>query len=81
MCLFLFLLGWFCCFGGVCFIMCDWNGRSIIMTFLFGSMSLLFIGVVRIISSLVVLYSDDYIFGDLSIFRFNVCYVYNVFDC
>jgi len=33
-------------------------------------MSLLFIGVVFIISSLVILYSDDYIFGDLNIIRF-----------
>ena len=33
-------------------------------------MSLLFIGFVFIISSLVILYSDDYIFGDLNIVRF-----------
>ena len=43
------------------------NGRSIIMTFLFHWISLLFIGFVFIISSLVILYSDDYIFGDYSI--------------
>jgi len=78
---FLFLLGWFCCFCGVYFIISDlvyfidWNiitlnGRSIIMTFLFDWMSLLFIGFVFIISSLVILYSDDYIFGDLNIIRF-----------
>jgi len=36
------------------------NGRSIIMTFLFASMSLLFMGFASIISSLTVLYSDDY---------------------
>ena len=53
----------------------DWNiitlnGRSVIMTFLFDWMSLLFIGFVFIISSLLMLYSDDYIFGDLNIFRF-----------
>jgi NADH-ubiquinone oxidoreductase chain 5 len=40
------------------------------MTFLFDWMSLLFIGFVFIISSLVILYSGDYMFGDLSIFRF-----------
>jgi NADH-ubiquinone oxidoreductase chain 5 len=39
----------------------DWNiitrnGRSIIVTFLFDSMSLLFMGLVFIISSLVILY-------------------------
>ena len=53
----------------------DWNiitlnGRSVIMTFLFDWMSLLFIGFDFIISSLLMLYSDDYIFGDLNIFRF-----------
>nr|WNL53777.1 NADH dehydrogenase subunit 5 [Microtermes sp. B MLW-2023a] len=78
---FLFFLGWSCCFGGVCFIMndlvyfIDWNiitlnGSSIIMTFLFDWMSLLFMGFVFIISSLVILYSDDYMFGDLNILRF-----------
>ena len=46
------------------------NGRSVVMTFLFDWMSLLFMGFVFIISSLVILYSDDYIFGDLNIFRF-----------
>nr|YP_009250643.1 NADH dehydrogenase subunit 5 [Heterotermes cf. occiduus 3.12.2.AUS]AMX22972.1 NADH dehydrogenase subunit 5 [Heterotermes cf. occiduus 3.12.2.AUS] len=78
---FLFLLGLFCCFWGVYFILCDlvyfvdWaivslNGSSVVMTFLFDWMSLLFMGFVFIISSLVILYSDDYMFGDLNIFRF-----------
>nr|URH16730.1 NADH dehydrogenase subunit 5 [Dentispicotermes sp. n. 2 SH-2021a] len=78
---FLFFMGWFCCFLGVYFIMnslvyfIDWNiitlnGSSIIMTFLFDWMSLLFMGFVFIISSLVILYSDDYMFGDLNIVRF-----------
>lgn len=78
---FLFLFGWFCCFFGVYFIIndliyfVDWvivslNGRSVVMTFLFDWMSLLFMGFVFIISSLVILYSDDYMFGDLNIFRF-----------
>nr|AQP28073.1 NADH dehydrogenase subunit 5 [Macrotermes sp. B TB-2017] len=53
----------------------DWgivslNSSSIVMTFLFDWMSLLFMGFVFIISSLVILYSDDYMFGDLNIFRF-----------
>jgi len=53
----------------------DWNiitlnGRSIFMTFLFDWMSLLFI-VFFIISSLVILYSDVYLFGDLNIFRLS----------
>jgi hypothetical protein len=46
------------------------NGSSIIMTFLFDWMSLLFMGFVLIVSSLVILYRDDYIFGDLNIIRF-----------
>jgi NADH-ubiquinone oxidoreductase chain 5 len=53
----------------------DWNiiilnSRSVIMTLFFASMFLLCMGFVSVISSLVVLYSDDFIFGDLSIFRF-----------
>nr|YP_009350852.1 NADH dehydrogenase subunit 5 [Ophiotermes grandilabius]AQP27945.1 NADH dehydrogenase subunit 5 [Ophiotermes grandilabius] len=53
----------------------DWNiislnGSSVIMTFLFDWMSLLFMGFVFIISSLVILYSDDYMFGDLNVVRF-----------
>ena len=79
--IFLFLLGLFCFFCGVYFIInnldyfIDWNiitlnGRSVIMTFLFEWISLLFIGFVFIISSLVILYSVDYMFGDLNIVRF-----------
>lgn len=53
----------------------DWNiitlnGRSVIMTFLFDWISLLFMGFVFIISSLVILYRDDYMFGDLNVVRF-----------
>ena len=40
------------------------------MTFLFDWMSLLFMVLVFIISSLVILYIDDYMFGDLNIVRF-----------
>nr|QXT44473.1 NADH dehydrogenase subunit 5 [Apicotermitinae gen. L sp. CMRT172] len=78
---FLFLLGWFFCFLGFNFIMSDlvyfvdWNivtlnGSSVIMTFLFDWISLLFMGFVLIISALVILYSDDYMYGDLNIVRF-----------
>nr|WMY24307.1 NADH dehydrogenase subunit 5 [Nasutitermitinae sp.] len=78
---FLFLLGWSCCVLGSYFIMndlvyfIDWNivtlnGSSVIMTFLFDWMCLLFMGFVFIISSLVILYSDDYMSGDLNIVRF-----------
>ena len=80
--LFVFLGGgWFCCFCSVYFIFSDlvyfidWNivtlnGRSVVITFLFDWMSLLFMGLVFIISSLVILCSDDYMFSDLNIFRF-----------
>jgi NADH-ubiquinone oxidoreductase chain 5 len=37
---------------------------------LFDWMSLLFMGFIFIISSLVILYSDDYMYGDLNIIRF-----------
>nr|AIY61913.1 NADH dehydrogenase subunit 5 [Aderitotermes sp. TB-2014] len=78
---FLFLLGWVCCFLGFNFIMndlvyfIDWNiitlnGSSVVMTFLFDWISLLFMGFVLIISALVILYSDDYMYGDLNIVRF-----------
>jgi NADH:ubiquinone oxidoreductase subunit 5 (subunit L)/multisubunit Na+/H+ antiporter MnhA subunit len=42
------------------------------MNFLFDWISWLFKGFVFIISSLVILYSDDYISGDLSVFRFII---------
>nr|ATL76473.1 NADH dehydrogenase subunit 5 [Stylotermes sp. CN13]ATL76512.1 NADH dehydrogenase subunit 5 [Stylotermes sp. Chi-156] len=80
---FLFLIGLFFCFCGVYFVLfdlvyfVDWvvlvlNGSSFYMTFLFDWMSFLFMGFVLIISSLVVLYSDDYMSGDLNIVRFVV---------
>lgn len=80
---FLFLLGWLCCLLGFYFVLCDlvyfvdWNiirlnGSSVVMTFLFDWMSLLFMGFVFIISSLVILYRDDYMFGDLNIVRFII---------
>jgi hypothetical protein len=40
------------------------------MTFLFDWTSLLFMGFVYVISSLVILYSDVYMFGDSNIIRF-----------
>jgi NADH:ubiquinone oxidoreductase subunit 5 (subunit L)/multisubunit Na+/H+ antiporter MnhA subunit len=40
------------------------------MAFLFDWMSLLFMGFVFIISSLVIPYRDDYMFGDLNIIQF-----------
>nr|YP_009373410.1 NADH dehydrogenase subunit 5 [Neostylopyga rhombifolia]AQD17631.1 NADH dehydrogenase subunit 5 [Neostylopyga rhombifolia] len=46
------------------------NSSSVVMTFLFDWMSLMFMGFVFFISSLVILYSDDYMSGDLNINRF-----------
>ena len=58
------------------------NGRSIIMT-LFDWMSLLFMGFVFGIFSLVILYSDDYMSGDLNItsfIGFDVCCFHNILN-
>nr|WAX39214.1 NADH dehydrogenase subunit 5 [Anaplecta sp. 7 ZQW-2020] len=45
-------------------------GSSIVMTILFDWMSLIFMGFVLIISSMVILYSEDYMCGDMNILRF-----------
>nr|AVN68040.1 NADH dehydrogenase subunit 5 [Ectobiidae sp. BB] len=68
-------------FSGFYFIMNDltyfieWevimlNSNSIVMTFLFDWMSLLFMGFVFFISSLVIFYSEDYMHGDYNLNRF-----------
>nr|WGO57776.1 NADH dehydrogenase subunit 5 [Episymploce sp.] len=46
------------------------NSNSIVMTFLFDWMSLLFMGFVLFISSLVIFYSEDYMHGDYNLNRF-----------
>nr|YP_009171481.1 NADH dehydrogenase subunit 5 [Stenopelmatus fuscus]AJW76311.1 NADH dehydrogenase subunit 5 [Stenopelmatus fuscus] len=48
------------------------NSNSIVMTFLFDWMSLLFMSFVLFISSLVIFYSDEYMSGDLTINRFII---------
>nr|YP_010620987.1 NADH dehydrogenase subunit 5 [Periplaneta ceylonica]WAX39370.1 NADH dehydrogenase subunit 5 [Periplaneta ceylonica] len=79
--IFLFIFSIFLIFFGFYFIMNDmiyfiewniisFNSGSIIMTFLFDWMSLMFMGFVFFISSLVILYSDDYMIGDMNINRF-----------
>nr|YP_010227820.1 NADH dehydrogenase subunit 5 [Cryptocercus changbaiensis]UDD86593.1 NADH dehydrogenase subunit 5 [Cryptocercus changbaiensis] len=79
--IFLFMLGIFLVLLGFYFLMSDliifieWdiislNSSSVVMTFLFDWMSLIFMGFVFFISSLVILYSDDYMHGDLNINRF-----------
>nr|YP_010946616.1 NADH dehydrogenase subunit 5 [Margattea speciosa]WGO57334.1 NADH dehydrogenase subunit 5 [Margattea speciosa] len=79
--LYLFMSGLMMLLLGFYFIMSDliffveWefitlNSSSIVMTFLLDWMSLMFMGFVFFISSLVILYSDDYMAGDLNINRF-----------
>jgi NADH-ubiquinone oxidoreductase chain 5 len=48
------------------------NSARVVMTFLFDWMSLSFTGFVFFISSLVILYREDYMHGDLNINRFIV---------
>jgi NADH-ubiquinone oxidoreductase chain 5 len=71
---FLFLVGFYFVFNDLV-IFIEWdvitlNSRSVVMTFLFDWMSLVFTGFVFFISSLVILYRDDYIHGDVNINRF-----------
>nr|QOL00836.1 NADH dehydrogenase subunit 5 [Nipponomeconema sinica] len=81
--LFLFFMSIFLVMMGFYFIMNDmiifieWeifnlNSSSLIMTFLFDWMSLLFMGFVLFISSLVIFYSEEYMYGDLVINRFII---------
>nr|WHM51895.1 NADH dehydrogenase subunit 5 [Stolotermes ruficeps] len=78
---FLFLVSSFLFWVGFYFVVNDliyfveWdiitlNSSSVVMTFLFDWMSLIFMGFVFLISSLVILYSSDYMHGDVSIDRF-----------
>nr|YP_010460786.1 NADH dehydrogenase subunit 5 [Statilia maculata]UUF67535.1 NADH dehydrogenase subunit 5 [Statilia maculata] len=46
------------------------NSSSIVMTLLLDWMSLLFMSFVTLISSLVILYSEDYMYGDVTLNRF-----------
>nr|YP_008815645.1 NADH dehydrogenase subunit 5 [Dinocras cephalotes]AGZ03515.1 NADH dehydrogenase subunit 5 [Dinocras cephalotes] len=77
----LFFFAISCVFLGFYFISCDlvyfieWevlslNSGSIVMTFLFDWMSLIFMGFVLFISSLVIFYSQEYMGGDYNINRF-----------
>nr|WAX39279.1 NADH dehydrogenase subunit 5 [Bundoksia longissima] len=79
--IFLFISSIFLIFLGFYFVMIDmiyfiewtiisFNSSSVVMTFLFDWMSLMFMGFVFFISSLVILYSNDYMYGDLNINRF-----------
>nr|YP_010570222.1 NADH dehydrogenase subunit 5 [Anabropsis shii]UZF98279.1 NADH dehydrogenase subunit 5 [Anabropsis shii] len=79
----LFMMSMFFVSTGFYFIMNDltyfieWevlslNSSSIVMTFLLDWMSLIFMGFVLFISSLVIFYSDEYMSGDLNINRFII---------
>uniref|UniRef100_UPI0030FE7B31 NADH dehydrogenase subunit 5 n=1 Tax=Neopanorpa triangulata TaxID=3135614 RepID=UPI0030FE7B31 len=79
--MFLFMISMICFISGVYFLINDlvyfieWellslNSSSIVMTFLFDWMSLLFMSFVLLISSLVIFYSEEYMSGDLNINRF-----------
>nr|YP_009383606.1 NADH dehydrogenase subunit 5 [Zelandoperla fenestrata]ARS43778.1 NADH dehydrogenase subunit 5 [Zelandoperla fenestrata] len=48
------------------------NSSAVVMTFLFDWMSLIFMGFVLFIASLVIFYSDEYMAGDLMINRFII---------
>nr|YP_010572577.1 NADH dehydrogenase subunit 5 [Paraphlugiolopsis jiangi]UZH35942.1 NADH dehydrogenase subunit 5 [Paraphlugiolopsis jiangi] len=80
---FLFSMAVFLMMVGVYFIMnemiifIEWeiftlNSSSLVMTFLFDWMSLLFMGFVLFISSLVIFYSEEYMHGDMMINRFII---------
>nr|URX53027.1 NADH dehydrogenase subunit 5 [Glyptotermes sp. 9 AB-2022a]URX53040.1 NADH dehydrogenase subunit 5 [Glyptotermes sp. 9 AB-2022a] len=71
---FLFLLGFYFVLNDLVYFI-EWdiitlNTSSVVMTFLFDWMSLMFMGFVFFISALVILYSEDYMHGDLNINRF-----------
>nr|YP_009693804.1 NADH dehydrogenase subunit 5 [Panorpa debilis]QEI03721.1 NADH dehydrogenase subunit 5 [Panorpa debilis] len=77
----LFFISMMCFFSGIYFLInnlvyfIEWelltlNSSSIVMTFLFDWMSLLFMSFVLFISSLVIFYSKEYMSGDLNINRF-----------
>nr|YP_063380.1 NADH dehydrogenase subunit 5 [Pteronarcys princeps]AAT76655.1 NADH dehydrogenase subunit 5 [Pteronarcys princeps] len=81
--IFLFIISLFLVITGFYFVMQDlvyfieWevlsmNSGSIVMTFLFDWMSLIFMGFVLFISSLVIYYSQEYMDGDLNINRFII---------
>nr|AVE15746.1 NADH dehydrogenase subunit 5 [Hierodulella sp. JZ-2017] len=69
-----FMLGMFCIMNDLVYFI-EWeivslNSSSIVMTLLLDWMSLLFMSFVTLISSLVILYSEDYMSGDVTLNRF-----------
>nr|YP_010254484.1 NADH dehydrogenase subunit 5 [Ischnura senegalensis]QTZ98204.1 NADH dehydrogenase subunit 5 [Ischnura senegalensis] len=69
-----FFTGIYFCVFNMCYFI-EWevlmlNSSNVVMTFLFDWMSLMFMGLVLFISSMVIFYSNDYMEGDLFIVRF-----------
>nr|AUO29234.1 NADH dehydrogenase subunit 5 [Enallagma cyathigerum] len=69
-----FLTGIYFCIFNLCYFI-EWevlmlNSSSVVMTFLFDWMSLMFMGLVLFISSMVIFYSNDYMSGDHFMVRF-----------
>nr|YP_004021397.1 NADH dehydrogenase subunit 5 [Phobaeticus serratipes]BAJ24537.1 NADH dehydrogenase subunit 5 [Phobaeticus serratipes] len=56
------------------------NGVQLLMTLLFDWMSLIFVGFVFFISSMIVYYSSDYMFGDMCIDRFIILLLMFIFS-
>nr|QDI93759.1 NADH dehydrogenase subunit 5 [Rubellomiris bispinosus] len=81
--LFLLLFGIFIFIGGIYMlsidlsVYLDWeiislNSSSVCMTLIFDYMSMIFMGCVLLISSMVVFYSDSYMYGDMYKLRFLI---------
>nr|AGC22303.1 NADH dehydrogenase subunit 5 [Trigonopteryx hopei] len=78
-----FIMGLFFFFWGIYFLLIDYslfidweffslNGSMIVMTMIFDWISLIFMSFVMFISSLVIYYSEGYMFGDYNINRFII---------
>nr|AVE15656.1 NADH dehydrogenase subunit 5 [Phyllothelys sp. 2 JZ-2017] len=70
----LFIFGMYCIMDNLIYFI-EWeivmlNSSSIVMTMLLDWMSMLFMSFVMLISSLVILYSEDYMLGDITLNRF-----------
>nr|YP_004021530.1 NADH dehydrogenase subunit 5 [Megacrania alpheus adan]BAJ24589.1 NADH dehydrogenase subunit 5 [Megacrania alpheus adan] len=89
--IYLFIVSFLLFYFGIMFLFNDlvyfleyelfmFNGSQLLMTLLFDWMSLIFMGFVLLISSLIIYYSSDYMFGDLFINRFIILVLMFVFS-
>nr|AII41690.1 NADH dehydrogenase subunit 5 [Petrobiellus sp. 1 JZ-2014] len=81
--LLLFCGAYFICNDAVVFV--EWeffmiNSSSVVMTFLFDWMSLIFLGFVMFISCMVIFYSSEYMMGDYNLNRFILLVMMFVFS-